>query len=217
MPTDRAVDDDAVIWRYMSFVKFVSILAEHSLYFSRPFRFDDRWDGLFPPSYFSNTIHYAKEHGVPCDDFVEDFAKRRKRHRYGHFVNCWHISDHESDAMWRLYGLAPEGVAIQSTKRSVQDCLRPHNYGDVIYYEPNDSIRTEPLSARSDILWKRRHFSWEREFRVWFDDDDLLEKIERNEGGCEADLSPRKVGADQRYGDPDKETCGCSRRERVVC
>ena len=30
-------------------------------------------------------------------------------------VNCWHINEHESAAMWDLYLKSNEGIAIQST------------------------------------------------------------------------------------------------------
>jgi hypothetical protein len=197
MKMDKAtdgVDDNAMIWHYMRFTKFVSMLDDRPWwFFARPFRFDDRWEGWFPPSYLRNTKKYAEEHNIPFKEFEEEFTKRLKRHRYGHFVNCWHISDDESDAMWRLYGLAPEGVAIQSTIGSVKECLRPHRAEAVIYYDPSDDIRSESIFGPNDILFKRKCFSWEREFRLWFDDDELLTKIEQNEEIKEAEISPGKL------------------------
>src|SRR5215469_15260960 len=32
-----------------------------------------------------------------------------------YFVNSWHMNDHESAAMWKVYLKSNEGVAIQST------------------------------------------------------------------------------------------------------
>ena len=188
------VNDNTVIWHYMRFTKLVSILENgHKLFFPRPFKFDDRWEGLFPPSYLRNVRKYAEEQGIPFTEFEEEFTKRRKRHKYGHFVNCWHISDDECDAMWRLYGLAPEGVAIQSTIGSVRECLNPHRAEPVIYYDPSDDIRSKNVFGPNDIRCKRKCFSWEREFRLWFDDEELMAKIEKNEDIREEDLSPGKL------------------------
>src|SRR5262249_55272820 len=101
--SERAVPNSTVIWRYFKFDRFVDILKTHGLWFSRPFRFEDQWEGLFPPSYIRRTRRYADTHGIPFGDFDLDFRRRLLRHRYAHFVNCWHVSDHESDAMWKLY------------------------------------------------------------------------------------------------------------------
>jgi hypothetical protein len=179
--------DDTVIWRYMSFTKLVSMLKPpHTLFFSRPFKFDDnQWEGLFPPSFVRNMRECDK------DEFQDEFMKRQKRHKYAHFVNCWHISKDESDAMWRLYGLSPEGVAIQSTAGSVRECLRPHNYGAVKYYDPAEDFDAGEFPC-SDILFKRKCFSYEKEYRVWFDDEDLMERIEHNDEIDESRLSPGK-------------------------
>ena len=35
-----------IIWRYLKFERFVEILETHSLWFSRPFRFEGQWGAL---------------------------------------------------------------------------------------------------------------------------------------------------------------------------
>jgi hypothetical protein len=186
--------DDTTIWRYMSFEPLVSVLASgHKLWFSRPFAFDDQWEGLFPPSYLRNVRRYAQDQGLPIADIEADFERRRKRHRYGHFVNCWHISTRESDAMWRLYGLSPEGVAIQSTIGAVRYCLRTATDGRVRYYDPADDIRSKSIFGPRDLLFKRQAFSWEQEYRYWFDDEEVIAKIEQGQQVQESDLSRGKL------------------------
>jgi hypothetical protein len=39
------------------------------------------------------------------------------------YVNCWHIGEHESMAMWQGYGGGPYGLAIRSTAGRLDDCL----------------------------------------------------------------------------------------------
>lgn len=175
---EESVPDDTVIWRYFTFERFLAVLSNHELWFSRPFAFEDKWEGLFPPSYVRRTRQYAKANGIPFKQFDQEFRRRELRHRYARFVNCWHISNHESDAMWRLYGLGGSGIAIQSTVGDFKECVRPHSDGKVIYYDPSNDIISKSIFGPRDILFKRLDFFWEQEYRFWFDDDDLLQKIE---------------------------------------
>lgn len=50
-------------------------------------------------------------------EVVEEELVRMTRRMIQSFVyaNCWNSSDHESEAMWRLY--SREGIAVQSTYR----------------------------------------------------------------------------------------------------
>lgn len=52
---EEFVRESIAIWRYFSFERFLDILKTHSLWFSRPFAFDDLWEGVFPPSYLKRT------------------------------------------------------------------------------------------------------------------------------------------------------------------
>ncbi len=187
------MDENATIWHYMRFTKFASMLDTHSLFFPRPFKFDDRWEGRPPPCYLRNIKKHAEAHDMSFAECDEEFTIRLNINKYGRFVNCWHIGDDECDAMWRLYGLAPEGVAIQSTIRSAKKCLHPDMAEPVIYYDPGDDIRSKSIFGPSDILFKRTCFSWEREFRLWIDDDELLTRIRKNEEIKEGEISPGKL------------------------
>ncbi len=195
--SEESVPDGTVIWRYFKFERFVDIVKAPapSLWFSRPFKFEDQWEGLFPPSYVRRTRQYADANGIPFEKFDRDFRNRLLRHQYAHFVSCWHMSDHESDAMWKLYTLPRTGIAIQSTVGDVNECLRPHNSGRVIYYYPSHDVLSPSIFGPHDILFKRSFFSWELEYRFWFDDDELLKRIEAGEEPGERDLSEgRSVG-----------------------
>lgn len=198
--SEESVPDDTIIWRYFKFSRFVEILETHSLWFSRPFGFEDEWEGLFPPSYVRRTRQYADANGISFEEFDREFRNRLQRHRYAHFVNCWHINDHESDAMWKLYVLAKTGIAIQSTVGDVNECLRPHNSGRVIYYDPSHDVLSPSLFGPHDILFKRAFFSWEREYRLWFDDDELLQRIDSGE-----DMQGKNVSSGQSIGISDMQ------------
>jgi len=193
MITEESIPDDTVIWRYFKFEYFVNIVNTHSIWFSRPFKFDDRWEGLFPPSYVRRTRQYATANGLSFKEFNREFHRRMLRHRYAHFVSCWHINKNESDAMWRLYALLKTGIAIQSTVGDVKECLRTHNDGMVIYYDPSHKVLSPTIFGPHDILFKRKPFCWEQEYRFWFDDDELLNKIEAGVPFRKQDLSPGQL------------------------
>jgi hypothetical protein len=50
-------------------------------------------------------------------------------------------------------------------------------------------VRSPTIFGPQDILFKRNAFSWEQEYRFWFDDDELIEQIEAGEEFREEDLS----------------------------
>jgi hypothetical protein len=191
MSTDE-VDEpssDTVIWRYMKFERVVSMIEHHSLWFARPCKFDDRWEGLYPPSYYRNDRKWASDNNVEWAELEEDFTKRWKRYRYATFVNCWHVNDHESDAMWRLYGA---GIAIQSTVGRVTECLPIDKFGRVRYYDPEKDVTYKSIFGKPDILHKRISFAHECELRAWIVDGELTERINRNEDFDVNGLSPGK-------------------------
>ena len=48
---------------------------------------------------------------------------RRKKNREEFAINCWHLNDHESAAMWKLYLKSNEGIVIQSTFTNLNTVL----------------------------------------------------------------------------------------------
>lgn len=152
-------------------------LLKNEMYFPRPIQFNDRWEGMFPPSYM-RQIQACNQKNPDLDIAVDYLRARCNKHRHAHFVSCWHMSEHESDAMWRLYALAPEGLAIKSTVGSLLTCFGPHGHGPVQYYDPSVNQRTDKISSEpKDIQWKRQDFAWEKEYRIWFNDDEMIDEF----------------------------------------
>jgi len=185
------LSDEAMIWRYMTFERMSAVLEHNSLWFARPFTFPDSWEGLYPPSYYRNARKWAVDNNEQWDEYEEDFTRRWKHYRYATFVNCWQIGNHESDVMWRLYADG-NGIAIQSSVGRVQAYLPIDNCGRVRYYDPEKGVGDKSITAQPDILHKRISFRDENEFRVWVVDDELAERIQRNEEFGEEELSSGK-------------------------
>src|SRR6202040_560368 len=50
------------------------------------------------------------------------------------YVNCWHMNEYESDAMWRLYSTANETICVQSTFKRLAEGLSSYvSAGEVNY------------------------------------------------------------------------------------
>jgi hypothetical protein len=106
--------NNARIWRYMDFQKFVSLLDKQALFFGKVQMLQDNYEGTLPlfvklvkartSKLFSSDNTYHKN----LDDFL-------KLLRATTLVNTWHINEVESAAMWHLYSNNNAGIAIQST------------------------------------------------------------------------------------------------------
>lgn len=206
-------DPDAKVWRYMDFAKYVSMLETGALWFTRADKLGESFeDKLGDP--FEGTIAGAtreryrdvynwvaskKDQSLPTneerDRYVEAHMEKERRsnewHREWSYVNCWHMNDHESAAMWRLYARTNEAVAIQSTYAGLRDCLPsevnmgtveadessgwrieqrgPVYLGEVEYIEAATEAIPQQGFRLTPFMYKRKSFQHENEVRavIW--------------------------------------------------
>jgi len=132
----KLADDNRIIWKYMDFAKFMSLISKNALCFSRVDEFNDQWEGVPPRlylkffkgmdketyktsmEYFSsvNGKKYAPAALIKDED---DIKKLRKRT----FAHCWHEQAVESAAMWKIYGGNTNAIAITSTLAKFKNVL----------------------------------------------------------------------------------------------
>jgi hypothetical protein len=110
-PSDPTVG----LWRYVTFEKFVALLQTRALWFSRADLLEDRFEGSYtvPATerlrrMFPNVPQLAVRIGPNFEKVMRAMPKF-------HHINCWHINDQESAAMWAIYAGLGKGVAIRST------------------------------------------------------------------------------------------------------
>ena len=164
---------DQKVWRYMDFTKFVSILEDQALFFSRLSTFTDPLEG------FLTKPVVDEFRNIPDGLTAEEEERRRaisesnlRVLRMGRnliFVSSWHMNDYESVAMWELYLKSGEGVAIQSTvKRMIDSFANTENevyIGQIDYVDyENDEIPWNNVLYLA--LHKRKSFEHEREVRA---------------------------------------------------
>lgn len=166
------VDVDVKLWRYMDFTKFVALLDSKSLWFTRADGFKDPFEGSYPsPNIKARGIMT----GVPDAEkpivakLVNSSSEVRRNWVRYVAVNCWHMSDHESAAMWSLYLKSNEGIAIQSTYRSLRDSFA-RTEDDVhigrVRYIDYDHEAIEDADILSAFLHKRSSYEHEKELRA---------------------------------------------------
>lgn len=157
---EKPEDENIKIWRYMDFTKLISILDSKSLYFTRPDKFQDMFEGSIP----------KKNYEVRKQEFSasEAIGSSLKTIRKFYAVNCWHMNEYESAAMWKLYLKSNEGIAIQSTYSNLKDSFideKKVNIGIVKYidYETDVFLTNNDLTR---FIHKRKSFQHEQEIRA---------------------------------------------------
>ena len=162
--------DDATLWRYMSFAKFVSILAKDALFFVRADHFADPFEGSLGLANLTERESGPGEPVIPPSSrpIVNAFEAMKKIH----LVSCWHENDHESEAMWKVYSNIEDGVAVKTNFRSLADsltCEASVEISRVLYLDYEQEKVPEGFMF-GPLLCKRRSFEHEKEVRAFVTD-----------------------------------------------
>lgn len=176
-------DPKIPVWRYMDLAKYVSLLQTRALHFARADRLGDPFEGSVP---YLNSEEGAKRivdalaaakapeldkkfPGMSRDQIANMLSQMAAFHRASiaeTYCNCWHMSEHESAAMWKLYCQASDAICIQSTFSSLADALPPWTNAGVVRYLDYDREAIDVSNGFNRFLTKRRSFEHEREVRA---------------------------------------------------
>lgn len=163
-------DPASVLWRYLDFTRFVSLLDRSALHFTRAVQFDDPYEGAF--SVVNQVLRpYVYEETVPAEmhsSLFQYIGSLAKANRERTFISCWHQSNHESAAMWKLYAPNYGGVAIKSTCQRLIDSLRCDDdiYLGTVSYVDYNRVYIPEKNSLAPYVFKRREFSHENEVRA---------------------------------------------------
>lgn len=101
----------------------------------------------------------------------------------GTLVSCWYYSDHQSEAMWKLYGDQGKGIAIRTTVGKLRNALeqavgnsrqKTIFIGKVKYVDYSDTSITPPdctVDGHIIPLLKRISYAHENEVRAFLSPD----------------------------------------------
>lgn len=159
---------DQPVWRYMRTSRFLELLETQKIYFASARQFEDPFEGAVRIEPVASISDRSAPPPSSLDSAFEQLKVLSK-------ISCWHIEDHESDAMWRLYSGAGKGVAITSSPRKLFSTLEEYRvepgYGSeslasgmVSYVD----LSVEKISASmlERFFYKHNAFSWEKEYRL---------------------------------------------------
>jgi hypothetical protein len=184
----------------MDFPRFFYLMTRRQLFFSSLATLtNDPWEGLPPRSFFDperkirvgtattegGLLDLAKARDLRVmtqsqfvggperfSAWVSSAAKGYQELKKTIFVNCWHMNDTESEALWRIYGGIGYGICVRTTYGRLGAALtaeRPIYAGKVAYLD-----ETREMLGDNNIfyncLWKRKSFEHEREFRIVVED-----------------------------------------------
>lgn len=153
----------ATLWRYMDFTKLVSLLEHRAIFFARADKLGDPFEGAW-----SNVnLKFLEIEATLQSEAWRLIVKNAKQERRFTLINCWHASDHESEAMWRLYSGLGYGLAVKTDFKTLVHSFTnrtPDLIANVEYisYESQQM----PWSLRAPFLHKRLGFAHEQEVRA---------------------------------------------------
>ena len=178
-PEKLKIPTDTKVWRYLDFERFITFLETSSLHFCRLNKLGDQYDGRFPEQMVKQYDSMETAEGIIIDGFTELSQRLR--------VNCWHMSDEESVAMWKIYCSNNLGLAIQTTFGELIKAfyIGPERLDLVkVIYKPLDESffsKATPLVVASHKL---PSYSFENELRIIFIEGERLGNPIPTENGC---------------------------------
>lgn len=183
------------LWRYTDLPKFIDLLTSGKLWLTNAeiLANDDPYDGLpgavqFPHRMWG-TIDDVPEQlriqilemssggaeGTPEAAFRGWFMGEEQRcimtqsGRRDYYVNCWHAAEHESVAMWKIYGSPGAGVAVVSNGARLDTALAANEeqfYLGAVRYRDPSYVQIGTPNAFDAMMIKRSSFEYEREVRL---------------------------------------------------
>ncbi len=174
------IKENEYLWRYMDLYKLISLIHEKELFFSRADFFEDKLECL-NNNILNLLISYSTHrvnHPIIADlknKFLQESSKIKK----SLFINCWHLNQRESYAMWNIY--SDQSIAIKFNAHDLIEAVKDQSksysdskfndtmlYGLVEYVDIYPKPNIEKLNDGSIIyvpFKKDSTYYYEKEFR----------------------------------------------------
>lgn len=170
-------DSSVRVWRYLNLAKLIWLLEKQKLYLTRLDLMSDEHEGSIP---VPNAIYrefqlLAIQRNMHLEDFDDDLIKHihqgnsvYNKLRRWMYVNCWHMGNMESEAMWRLYCPENSGVAIQTIYSKLANSVASESelHIGMVAYIDYESQSIPMNSVFAPVMHKRISFSHEHEIRL---------------------------------------------------
>ncbi|MFZ1058150.1 MAG: DUF2971 domain-containing protein [Candidatus Rokuibacteriota bacterium] len=150
----------------MSLPKFVSLLQTNHLYLSRLDLLNDPHEGSLPRALVDARRTLFEREGAP--HVLPLLSGVGQKVRSACYVNCWALSDFESEAFWRLYSNDNDGVAVQTTYQRLVDVIKDDEelYVGRVSYLDYETQWFPDGNLLYPVMHKRLAFAHEKEVRL---------------------------------------------------
>lgn len=161
-PLNSPGEINALIWRYMDFTKFISLLECEALFFSCIACLNDPFEGTMSARAFDELKHISDDQELEIPTRVNILDGRlqlQKFVRNNVYVNSWSVSEYESAALWNLYLSSTNGIVIQSRTERLMSCWKEEEAkseaNDILEYIAINIVKMEYSDYRKEFVgWK---------------------------------------------------------------
>ncbi len=194
------------VWRYMDLAKFIDLLQSERLFFATANNLGDPLEGSvtrhMSKDFLEDLIATAKPGDDPVWPGVSNqraltiakvLAEQRQLLCAHTYINCWHINEHESAAMWKAYSQSAESVCVQTRYSKLAAAFTEDVYLGAVKYIDYDVEAFDPGNLFNPFMHKRMSFKHENEVRAVFSNHpkapNLLFKDDLCRGGARIKIS----------------------------
>jgi hypothetical protein len=163
----------------MDLSKFLDLLLKEELFFCRASEFKDKFEGVIPKQLYQREKQRLEElyrNDENKEKYISNELRRLESLPKKFYVYCWHLSEHQSEAMWRLYSQSNDVIAIKTKFGLMREALPSFVSAAPVHYGNHKIV---DLGARNfqeenlSILIKWLSFEHEKELRFFFTNFDM--------------------------------------------
>lgn len=161
---DGPEDPNSQLWKYLDLERFIWLIQSKSLWFSQVNQLEDSLEG-------SLGRLNLKEQGQRVQGFSSPFFRGGKyvgKEDRFYYVNCWHLSDHESMGMWKIYAGLGLGIAIKTSPANLKSAILDVKdiYPGKVKYVDHEIERIPKNNVFAPYLRKSLPYRYEQEYRL---------------------------------------------------
>ncbi|QEM07197.1 hypothetical protein DIU31_028235 [Mucilaginibacter rubeus] len=201
--------DDTILFRYMDFISFYSLLRNQNLFFKLIDCYTDKLEGLLVEETIESKVRWLQKIDpymslTEATQRANEEAEHIKDYRQWTLSSSWNMDNNESYAMWKIYLRGSgEGVAIKTTVGKLKAQLASNTKfeftGGSVTYEALSHFNVGQFHVSAN---KRPPYAYEKEYRVLaINQYDKLTKEPLFEIGAAVDMNMEQL-IDQVYISP---------------
>ena len=166
----QPASDSLNIWRYVELAKYLDLITSKTLFLARSDILSDKFEGSTTHinTQATREIFEAQAHmpEMQISQVLANLGKVRTDMKQQVYVNCWHMSEFESEAMWTLYGRFGDAIAIRTQYSSVVRSLPESFYVGAVSYIDYKRQFIPDGNMLTPFMHKRLSFEHEKEVRI---------------------------------------------------